>query len=208
MSEVAENRKLPGENTLIGRRLALTPIVPQFHRRLYEISLTGENAFRWRFHGHTPSFEEFEQTLHTGVLCQYAVVRKTNMTEVLGLVVAYNADLRNGYCYVAAVSDKSLQIGILEGVSLLAMHVLVHWPFRKIYWEAPEYNAAQFASAVRRGMIVEEGRLRNHHYLNDQYWDHITYALYRENPRASIGYDSDPVNLDKGVSESIGTSRR
>ena len=184
-------RDLPTVSALVGRRVRLVPVVPAHHRRLYEISVSGDNLFRWRYHGVSPSFESFERSLYNGVLCQFAVLKKDKQTkshqdDVVGLVVAYNADLRNGHCYIAAVRDTSLSIGILEALSLFVSHVFCHWPLRKMYLEVAEYNVGQFASAVRRKIITEEGRLRNHYYLNDDYWDHVMYALYRGDPKTRL----------------------
>jgi hypothetical protein len=170
----------PETNPLVGRRFSLVPLTPEYHRALYLLSVTDQNSFRWRFHGTTPSLETFERSLHPGVLCQFVVVPTGQPQRLLGLVVAYNANLQNGYCFLAAVTDPSSGAGILEAAGLFLRYLIRNWPFRKIYLEVPEYNVAQYQSAVSAGVLREEGRLKEHQYFLDRYWDLITYAIYRD----------------------------
>jgi RimJ/RimL family protein N-acetyltransferase len=167
-------------NPLLGRRFSLVPLTPEYYRALFLLSITDQNSFRWRFHGSTPSLESFERSLHPGVLCQFVVVPTGQPQRLTGLVVAYNANLQNGYCFLAAVTDSSAGAGILEAVGLFLRYLIRNWPFRKIYLEVPEYNFDQYRSAVSAGILREEGRLKEHSYFLDRYWDQITYAIYRD----------------------------
>jgi RimJ/RimL family protein N-acetyltransferase len=170
----------PETNPLLGRRFSLVPLTPEYHRALYVLSVTDQNSFRWRFHGTTPSMETFERSLHTGVLCQFVVVPTGQQQRLMGLVVAYNANLQNGYCFLAAVTHPSAGAGILEAAGLFLRYLIRNWPFRKIYLEVPEYNDRQYQSAVNAGVLKEEGRLKEHQYFLDRYWDLVTYAIYRD----------------------------
>jgi RimJ/RimL family protein N-acetyltransferase len=99
-------------------------------------------------------------------------------TKVVGHVVAYNHNLQDGYVYVAVAHVPQVGAGALEGLIVLIQYLFAHWPFRKIYVEAPEFNAHQFASAIRIGILREEGRLVDHRYYGGQFWDLITWAIY------------------------------
>lgn len=169
---------------LTGRRFALSPLIPQHHRALYELSVSEENSFRWRYRGAIPTFDTFEKSLYTGALCQFVITPIDDLSKICGLVVAYNVNLQDGYCYMAVMTDRRLQSGALEGVALFLRYVLQHWPFRKVYLETPEFNVVQFASAIRLGLFKEEGRLRKHQYLLDDYWDILILAAYRDDLRA------------------------
>jgi RimJ/RimL family protein N-acetyltransferase len=97
-----------------------------------------------------------------------------------GLVVAYDANLQDGHAYLGAISDPRFGVGTLEGVVLCLTYLFTMWPLRKIYLDAPEYNVPQFASAIERGIVVEEGRLAKHRFYNGKYWDQCLFAIYRE----------------------------
>jgi len=165
---------------LAGRRFALVPLTAEHHRALYELSVLDQNSFRWRFQGMVPPLDAFERSLYAGVLCQFVVVPAGQREPLLGLVVAYNANLQNGYCYLAVISDRKIGAGVLEGVALFLRYLIRNWPLRKIYLEVPEYNLGPFESAVTAGLLRQEGCFLEHHYFLNRYWDLFTYAIYRE----------------------------
>ena len=70
------------------------------------------------------------------VLCQF-VVSPHGSQEVLGLVVAYNADFRHRFCHAAAAIHPRLHrrgLGI-EAFMGLARYVYYGWDFRMIIME-------------------------------------------------------------------------
>lgn len=164
---------------LEGRRYRLAPFTPAYHQSAYALSIAEPTAFRWRFNGIMPSYDTFERSLHAGVLVQFAVTPRERPEQMIGLVVAYNANPQDGYAYLAAISDPAAGAGSLEGLVLLVNYLLVTWPFRKLYIEVPEFNVGRFQSAIARGLLREEGRLVGHRYMDDRYWDQILYAIYR-----------------------------
>ncbi len=64
------------------------------------------------------------------------------------------------------------------GAALFLEYVFRGWSFRKLYFELPEFNLAQFSRGVNR-LFVEEGRLREHLYYDGRFWDKVILALYR-----------------------------
>jgi len=174
-------------DTLTGRWYSLVPLQPKYYSAIFSLSLRDENNFRWRYRGTVPSPASFEQSLFAGVMTQFVVVPKDNPERLAGLVVAYNASPQDSYCYLAAVMDPKEGAGSTESVALFVRYLFRHWPLRKLYLESAEYNARQYASAATTGLLVEEGRLKNHSYFNDRYWDHIIFALYRD---AAATYES------------------
>jgi RimJ/RimL family protein N-acetyltransferase len=152
------------------------------------MAISEELNYLWRFRGGTPSFNQFVQSLEAGVLCQFVVTARDNNTPV-GLVVAYNADLRNRFCYVAACLSPHL---ILSGVGveavLLVMRYVFHcWEFRKIYIEAPDLNFDQYRGGESLGLFTEEGRLRDHTYMGGRYWDMHILALTPPQVERGVG---------------------
>jgi RimJ/RimL family protein N-acetyltransferase len=165
---------------LEGRRIRLVPVTPKLHRAIYDLATSHEAAFRWRFQGFMPTFDAFRETLLTDVLCQFAVVAKSERDPVVGHVFAYDANHSDGHLSMAVLSDRSLGASGVEAAALFLRYLFSQWPVRKIYLEGPEYNVLQYASAARTGLLSEERRLRNHRYYDGRYWDEVCYAVYRE----------------------------
>jgi RimJ/RimL family protein N-acetyltransferase len=168
------------EPTWQGRRVTLRPVASSDLRFVYRISLDPSIAFRWRYRGALPTEAEFTQSLFSGVLVQFVVSNKRT-GDPLGLVTAYNANQREGWVYLGAVADpQHFRTGrVLEGVGLLIDYLFTLWPFRKIYIESMEFNLDQFRHASAE-VLVEEGRLKNHVFYADRYWDLLILALYRD----------------------------
>jgi hypothetical protein len=127
-----------------------------------------------------PSYATFEQNLHAGVICQFAVCPNDEPNRLAGLVVAYNGSSQDDYSYMAAVTDRKFGPGTVEALGLFLRYLFRYWPFRKIYFESLAFNIPQYESAVKLGIFKEEARLKDHHFFDGQYWDLVIYAIYRE----------------------------
>ena len=165
---------------LQGRRFNLVPVVPAFYRPLYELAINSETCHRWRFQGAIPTFEMFRESVLTNVLSQFMAVHRSNPRRVVGYVFAYNAHHADGHACFAAVNDPGVGAGAFEYIALFVRHLFAQWPFRKLYIEAAAFNVEQYQSAVSLGLLKEERRLIENRYFDGQYWDEVTYALYRE----------------------------
>lgn len=165
---------------LEGAATRLRPVSPSDLEFLYSICTAAPNGFRWRFRGSIPDRVTFANSLNDGILVQFLVERKAT-SEAVGLVAAYGASHRDGYAYIAAVSDPRLRgSGVaLDGLSALIEYVFTLWPMRKLYFDALEFNYSQFERATLR-VAHEEGRLRDHIFHGGKYWDLITGAIYAE----------------------------
>ena len=170
---------LPSPSSLAGNLVRLRPLRQGDLPALYEIAIADEVAWRWRFAGAIPSFEVFVQGLNSAVLTQL-VMSPHQSDEVLGLHIAYKAELRNRYCYLASVSRPDL-IGTgvgFEGSVVFLNHIFSAWDLHKVYIEATQFNYATYASGS--GTFFQlEGRLREHHYWHDRRWDQYLLAVYR-----------------------------
>lgn len=187
-----------------GSSIALVPPQANHYSKLYEIAVSNDIAWRWRYGGAIPSYDEFLRTFANGVLTQL-VVTKDNDQNVIGLVVGYNANLVNRTAYLAAVIDPlfvGTGLGVRAVVAFLR-HLFMTWDFEKIYMEVPEFNASQFASGIDREFDCE-ARLKGHVYHGGRRWDQLTYAVYRD--RFSSRWCVDMAPKPDYVSESV--SRR
>ena len=164
-----------------GSRVAIRPTDPSDYEFLYRLALDPEVAPRWRYRGSFPDRQQFSQSLTNGVLVQFTVTSKRNPGTLIGLVTTYNANLREGWAYLAALSDpKWLQRGhIIESIELVLNYVFEVWPLRKIYLEVIDFNRDQF-KFLPDGLAAEEGRLREHVFHGDHYWDLVTLTITRE----------------------------
>lgn len=165
---------------LSSRRVRLRAVAPNDLPVLYVMVTHDEIAYRWRFNGVIPTYESFVKSLNVGVLIQF-VVTSTGNNEVLGLVVAYNADLRNRHAYgVVLVTPRLIGSGIgMEAMALFLNYLFTTWDFRKIYFESLSFNFIQFRSGLGKH-FHQEGLLRGHYYFADRYWDNHILALYRD----------------------------
>lgn len=171
-----------GEQVLLrGSSVYLRPILPSDHPTLYQIASHPETTFHWRFRGAPPPAERFAEGLHRDVLVQFTICA-ANVDEVLGHAITYLPDLRNGFAHVAVVvAPRHVHTGTgLEAFLLLMEYLFRGWPFRKLYAETMEFDYEQFRSAERSGLYRVEGRLREHTYYVDRYWDQLLLAFYRD----------------------------
>jgi hypothetical protein len=160
--------------------VTLRPMRPSDYEFVQSAELSGPLAVRWRFHGGTPSPEEWAQRTFAGVLAQYLVFTGPALPPE-GVVTAYGAQFEHGHVKLAAArfgADERSPAMVL-GIALLLRHLFTCWPLRKVYLDVPEYNLDQFASAIGR-YFVEEGRLRDHWFYDGQHWDEVKLALYRD----------------------------
>jgi RimJ/RimL family protein N-acetyltransferase/acyl carrier protein len=164
---------------LTGRLVRLRSVNPSDYPRLHQAAVSNEVAWRWRYGGAVPSYEEFLRSFSNGVLTQLVVTSAT-ADLAIGLVVAYNASLANRTVYLAGmIAADSVGAGRGgEATMLFIRHLFRTWDFEKIYFEVPEFNLDQFASGVDT-LLITEARLKSHLYSAGRRWDQLILAMYR-----------------------------
>ena len=172
--------RVPTVPPLVGRLVRLRAIRPDDYPSLFDIAMSEQISFRWRYRGSIPDFGTFVQGLNQGVLCQFAV-SSTTSDAIVGLVCAYAADNRNGHCFLAVVmADRFVATGAgVEAVALFTNYVFETWPMRKMYFEAIDFAYDQYRSGEGR-IFRREGCLKEHWYYAGQWWDEHMLAIYRE----------------------------
>ncbi len=162
-----------------GRLVRLAILEPKHYDALYAISTDAQTGFRWRHKGTIPSPERFVQSLWEGVLAQFVVERR-DTGQVVGQVVAYDANVKNRFAWIA-VAGRADEMGsgrMMEATALFIDWLFAMWDFHKLYAESLEYNYAHFASG--EGDVFRlEGRLREHEYYDGKRWDLLQIAVYR-----------------------------
>lgn len=170
----------PTPYPLSSRRMLLRPVKPEDVLPLFELSTSPEVAFRWRYTSAVPSFEAFASSFNTGVLTQL-VIAGIKRSEVLGLAVIYNPDLKNQTAYYAIMmAPRYIRTGLgIEATAVFLNYVLTTWNLRKIYLESIKYNYELIGSGVGT-VFKEEGCLEGHQYFDGKYWDLHILAIYRD----------------------------
>jgi len=171
-----DTRPIPLESS----RVALRPVELNDYPALFKMTSRAEATYRWRFRGATPSPEDFRELLWRGVLGQFVIARR-GAPGVVGLVTAYDVDFPNQTAHLAVLVDEEHRGRgwPLEGVVLFLNYLFEHWPFRKLYADALEFNATTYLSGAKR-LFEVEGTLRKHEYYQERYWDLLVLAVYRE----------------------------
>ncbi|CAO5191034.1 Acetyltransferase [Frankia sp. AiPs1] len=184
----------PPPPRLAGRYLRLMPVLPSSTPFLYELAVTPDVGFRWRYRGSVPSYPQFEQELWQGVLTQF-LIESVESGRPVGHAICYNPEFTLGFAYVgAAVAADYTGSGLaVEALDLFVRYIFDIWPFRKLYFEVPEFNYPQFSGADRAnavgGSLELEGRLRRHDFYRGRYWDRLVLAAYRDDPDGPDGPD-------------------
>lgn len=169
---------------LSGRRVRLRAIEPNDFEYLYRLATSEKVGLRWRLRGTTPNPDDFIRTLWDGVFAQFLVEQRDGAPA--GHVMCYGAHPRDGVASIGMVADPAL-LGtgmVLEAMFLFVSYLFDVGGFRKLYAEVPEYNLDQFGSGAGR-YFHEEGRLRDHEWYMDRYWDVLHLAIYRDEWRTA-----------------------
>ena len=172
-SKVVEARGVDG---LSGRRVSLRTLTQRYEQFVYDMATDDTVGVRWQYGGEIPPRDGFLGSLWRGVLTQFVVVKRVSGAPI-GLVTAYSADLHAGTVYCGgAFGTESHRTGeTVEGFFLFINHLFSRWDLRKIYFEVPAFNLAQFSGLER--FAEREATLREHLYRNGAYWDKHIFSL-------------------------------
>lgn len=162
--------------------VALRPVSQSDYARLHALEMEPPLGPTWRFRGSTPTAERWSRTALADTLAQFLVVA-TGAGDEVGLVLVHQPDFQDGHAHISAThlghqaeTDRSPLL--IVGLALLVRYTFSCWNFRKLYMEAAEYTYHRFASGAASYFEVE-GRLKDHYYLGDRYWDKLVLAIYR-----------------------------
>lgn len=106
------------------------------------------------------------------------VVSPVGGNEVLGHLVASHADFQNGHCKLSVILATEHAFAV-EAIPLF-LDLIFSQPFRRVYIEAPEYNAAQFTGHLVRQVLGEPTIDPGYYLYQGKEWDQFRWALSRE----------------------------
>jgi RimJ/RimL family protein N-acetyltransferase len=165
--------------TLTGTSCRLRAIVPEDYEFLYHVATHEDLGFRWRFGGQLGSPESFVHDLWRGVFT--ACLAETPDGAPVGHLVCYDADLANGFGFVAAayVEEVRKSTVTLESLALFVDYLFAIRPFRKLYADSVEFNFAELGSTTQE-LFTIEGRFAAEQFYAGRYWDVFRLAIFRE----------------------------
>jgi RimJ/RimL family protein N-acetyltransferase len=177
------------DRLLLGRRVILRPLFSSDYDWLYALATDQQVGRYWRFRGHTPSPETFVASIWAGVAAQFVVTKRADQTRI-GLMQFDQFNAESGYGYLSAILHPDV-LGAgwpIESLYLFVNYLFITRNLRKIYIEASGAALTNYQSAVG-ALLVEEGRLVDHDYVDGRFVDCHLLALYRqtwESNRASV----------------------
>ena len=165
---------------LASNEIRFTPVGPDDIRPLYALATHPQTCYRWRYRGVPPPIERFAADLWSQVLVQF--VARDIGGEPVGHVVAYGADVGQGYAYIGTVFQPQFTgAGLAARASMMFVRYLFHaYPLRKLYIEVPGFNWPQLRSGEGR-LLQVEGIMRDHEFYAGRHWDRYLCAIYRDN---------------------------
>lgn len=99
---------------------------------------------------------------------------------VIGMIFSYDVQFVDEHCFVTTyVADSFRQRGYgPDMLGLFLDYLFCYFNFRKIYFDAYEYNRASWHSMSNFG-FKEEGRFPEHRYMDGRWHGLIRFAAYR-----------------------------
>lgn len=172
------------EIRITSTRVALRSLERSDLNLLYELEVLDTSRLGvGRYQGRMPSPSEFEHDLWQTVQYQVLVTSSDRPSTPLAHLACYSADVENGVCWVSALrfADGALASDlVMEALTLFIGLVFDTLPIRKVYFETPDFPGNDYASAVRLGILSEEGRYNERRYFASEYWDVVIYSLTRD----------------------------
>jgi len=181
---------LPIAQTLTGvlpvrldcRGLSLRPVCQSDYELLHRWDADPSSLQLWTMRKDILSEEEFAQAFAARLRSYYHLffmIRSNGRPA--GFIYSYDANVRDGYAFVAAFLEPgSRSKGLAARAGLLFAHHLFSFdPLHKLYFDVFEYNRPSLDALLGAGMRVE-GAFGRHRFFNGQHWTVYRLAMYRE----------------------------
>jgi len=169
----------PTPATLQRGPVLLRPLEPGDYPSLRRVELSGKVVANWRHAGAHPPPESYATSLWDGVYAHFLCF-STERSLGLGLATIYEHDPVNRVAAFAAIrfeDDLRSRTEFLTGTYLAMNYAFQIASVRKLYMETPSYNYEHLRSLVKRGVLLEEGRLSEHKLQDGRYWDQHILAV-------------------------------
>lgn len=161
------------------RFVYLRQLDPRDYASIRAEEFSSDTVGLYRSRGRTLPPERWVASLWDGVVLQLGVIERSTDT-LAGNVALYDFNQMAGTAKIAALIFHA-QRGRgwpLEGVRLFVDLAFHQFPLRKLYMEIFSSNARSLATARSAG-FEEEGRLKNHEFVDGAYCDLHIFSLTR-----------------------------
>lgn len=127
----------------------------------------------------------------------------------IGFARAYYLNLVDGWAYMQgfAVEPFRLRRQVGEASILFSKYMFEHFPLRKICSEVFEYNDSVVRIHQKAG-YREAGRLRQHIWYKDRYWDLLQFEMFREDWDAAIRRFEFLTSVEADLAQQIAANGR
>lgn len=170
------------------KNIKLRPLLPSDVSEIFNWMYDLRNLHLWWADRTVLSYKQFVEDLNFRLdrfFGHFFVVEDkgtdAQSRSIIGLTYTYNVNYVDHHSYLCVyLIPERTQKGIGYDVGYTMCNYLFStFGFRKIYAEIFEYNTASTKICMRNGFL-EEGRLLNHRWYLNKYWDLIILALTRE----------------------------
>jgi RimJ/RimL family protein N-acetyltransferase len=166
-----------------GRLMGLRPVWPEDFPRLFDWFSDRDEAPLWtsQFRQIT-TFQEFMPQIEAWLRNSISLLKvDLDSGVIFGFARAYNLNLADGYAWVQAYTIPGYRMRRhgAESAILFARYLFEHFPIRKLCSEVFAFNETAVRLNEKIGFRFE-GRLSDHTWYRDRYWDHLFYSLNRE----------------------------
>ena len=160
----------------------LCPLTPDRCDIISTLFLDGETASRTLFRGSrlTAPPPRSLDDVWAGVHEYYAIELQGDGTQI-GVVSSYAADFRSGHVRVMGMTlERWHRTGLgLIGIGGHVHRLLTREPFRKVYFDVPEYNVPTMRR-LAGALFKLEASLPDSFFLDGRLWDRQLYIVSRE----------------------------
>jgi RimJ/RimL family protein N-acetyltransferase len=155
------------------------PDFPTFYnwRSQLAVTPTWTTAFR-----RIVRFEEFVNEMGAWLRDSVTMMAvKLETGEAVGFARAYHLNLVDGWAYVQGFADEAhrLSLHTAEATAMFGSYLFRQFPLRKIYSEVFGFNESVLRLNRKLG-FRDCGKLRDHLWYGDRYWDLLQFELFRE----------------------------
>jgi RimJ/RimL family protein N-acetyltransferase/acyl carrier protein len=159
------------------QRVLLRAPSPEEWPGLYEIECEGGFARPWLYRDGTPSLDDYVEHLYADALTVMAAIDHSTR-RIVGVLVAYNADLLNGVVWVTVAIDPVARAAgvVVEALNAFNEYLFEHWNLHSLYFEVPDMAFARVSSALSLGARLH-GRFERHDLIDDEFHDRVVVSL-------------------------------
>lgn len=188
------------------RHIRLRPEIAGDLEFIHSVRTSEASGHRWDARGAGETLGAFQATSRSAGDFVRFVVEAAGTGTPIGVVRAYDVNLRNGTGWIGTYLDADhLSTGLgAEASMCLCNYLFSCWNLRKVYADVTEFNTP-VKGRFWRESVRHEGTLSEHVYANGAYVDREIYSFSREDwvalrQRLGLGAHMEPSAWHRSIS--------